>query len=250
VPLNAFAAYGAHKNLLSALLEALDDEDLKTISRLDYGMDFDDHLAKLRRIKASGFNGFALDGYLVEVLDLCAWSEPSSETDIFRVHRQRAFSCVVLYGSGHSPSDRFYTDETKLIQLVESLIVLGWPRPDIICFFSLLLSDIDEGDREAVFIGLVLLVFALQDKSYGNDEVLTLIDWIMTAGDAADMNELEQRSPRGWDFASDGRGRFNAKWRLLMASLPGHVQPRHGPSIVEGVALLVAMALPAVTEHV
>lgn len=238
------------KELLTGLIDALDDEDLKRIARLDYGMDFDEHLVKLRRIKTSGLEGRVVDSYLVEVLDLCVWSEPSSDVDIVRIHRQRAFSCGLIYGSGTKPSDRFYTDETKLIQFVESLIALGHPRIAIIRFFSWLLSDVDDGDCEAVFIGIALLMFALQEKRCGNDEILTLLDWIMRAGDAADMNEPDRRSARGWDFSTDGRGRFCAKWRVLMANLLGYVQTRHGPLIAEGVALLVAMALPAVTEYI
>lgn len=235
---------------MAGLIEVLDDEDLKRIARLDYGMDYDEHLAKLRRLKVCDFNGFHLDGYLVEVLNLCAWSAPSIDGDMIRLHRQRAFSCGLVYGSGTKPSDRFHTDEMKLIQFVESLIALGQPRIPIIRFLSWLLSDIDEGDREGVFIGIALLTFALQEKRCGADEILTLLDWIMRAGDTADMNEPDRRSALGWDFAIDGRGRFNAKWRVLMASLPGHVQTRHGPFIAEGVALLVAMALPSVTEYV
>lgn len=241
---------GDQTELLAELVDALDDEDLSRIASLDRGMNFDDHLAKLRSIKASGLADFVVDDYLVEVLSLCAWSEPSSDDELIRVHRQRAFSCGLVYGSGTKPTDRFYTDEIKLIQFVESLIALGQRRIPIIRFFTWLLSETDEGDRESVFISIALLMFALQEKKCGNDEILTLIDWIMRAGDAADVNESGGLSARGWDFAIDGRGQFNAKWQVLLASLPGHVGVRHGPFVEEGVALLVAMALPAVVKHV
>ncbi|TLX16825.1 hypothetical protein [Rhizobium sp. MHM7A] len=250
MPLIAVPFSGDQKELLAQLLDALDDEDLKRIARLDYGMDYDEHLAKLRKLRAIGPDGFDLDGYLLEVLSLCAWSEPSSDEDMIRVHRQRAFSCGLVYCSGSKPSDRPYTDETNLIQFIESLIVLGQPRLAVITSLCWLLSDVDVGDREGVFIGIALLMFALQEKRCSNDEILTLIDWIMRAGDAADMNEPGRRCVRGWDFGIDGRGRFNTKWRALMASLPGHVQTRHGSLVEEGVALLVAMTLPAVTEYI
>jgi len=245
----SFPFLGDQIELLSELVGALDDEDLRMIARLDRGKDFDDHLAKLRRMKASGLDGFVVDGYLVEVLNLCAWSEPFSDGDIRRLHRQRVFCCGLIYGSGTTPSDRFYTDETTLIQFVESLIALGHSRKAIIGFFAWLLSDADRGDVEEVFICIVLLSFALQEKQFSNSEILTLIDWIMMAGDVADMTDPVRWSACGWDFGIDERGRFNAKWRALLASLSRHVRARHGPSVEEGVALLISMALPAVTEY-
>lgn len=136
---------GEKGQLLSELIAAVDDEDLKRISNLDYGLDFDDHLGKLRRVKRDGL-GFTLDGHLIEVLDLCVWSEPSSDADRPRVHRQRAFSCALAYGSGAKPSNRPFTDEWKLIQFVESLIELDMTSTAIIGFLSWLLSDAEGGD--------------------------------------------------------------------------------------------------------
>jgi hypothetical protein len=247
VPLIELPFKGEKTELLSEMIEAVDDEDLKRIAGLDYGMDFDDHLTKLRRIKRYGLEGFILDAYLVEVLDLCGWSEPTHEAARTRIHRQRAFSCALAYGAGDKPSNRFYTSEWKLIQFVESLIELCVPPPGIIRFFSWVLSDAEEGDSEIVFIGVVLLHFGLQEKRCSNDGILALLDWIMMMGDAADMNDADRRSARGWCF-SVGRGRIILKWQVLIENLSGKVQTRHGPSIDTGVALLVSMMLPAVNE--
>lgn len=246
MPLIEFPFRGEKGQLLSELIAAVDDEDLKRIAGLDYGMDFDDHLGKLRRIKRDGLDGFTLDGYLVEVLDLCGWLEPSSDSDKTSLHRQRAFSCALAYGAGAKPSNRYYTDEWKLIQFVESLIELRIPNTFILRFFCWVLSDVETGDCEAVFIGLALLYFGLQEQRCSNDELRALIDWIMTTGDAADMNDPDGRSGQGWCL-SVGKGPLTSKWHVLITDLSKKVKPRHGLQIQEDVALVVAMALPAVS---
>jgi hypothetical protein len=249
MPLIDFPFKGDKMELLSQLIEAVDADDLRRIAGLDYGMDFDEHLSKLCRIKRHGLDGFILDGYLVEVLDLCGWSEPSSAADKMRIHRQRAFSCALAYGSGDKPSMRFHTCEWKLIQFVESLIELGAPPAGILRFFCWVLSDVEAGDSEAVFIGLATLYFGLQEQRCSNDEIQALIEWIMMMGDAADMNDPDRRSACGWCLSNSGR-RSLTKWQLLIAKLSDNVKARHGSGIKEGVVLLVSMMSSAVYEFV
>jgi hypothetical protein len=72
------------------------------------------------------------------------WSE-SRDEDVICIHRRRAFSGALVYGTGTKPSDRFYTDEATLIQFVGSLVALKAPSQAVIDFFGWLLMDVEEG---------------------------------------------------------------------------------------------------------
>ena len=230
-----------HTKLLSSLITALDDNDLKTIARLDYGFGYEEHLAKLHQIVKAG----AIPGPLVidvaEVLSLCAWSEPKSASEAARVHRQRAFSCAALYASGDKPSKRLFTCETMLVQFIESLDGLSHHPRDVIDFFCWLASDGIDGDSETVYIGLALLHFALPMKKVGNIEILQMIEWIMAKGDEADLRYPGARTARGWDFGLEQKGWVFVKWRALIQDLLRLSEHRQDPIIQEGVSLIVAM---------
>ncbi|MEM1098746.1 MAG: hypothetical protein AAGH92_08150 [Planctomycetota bacterium] len=104
---------------------------LREIAEADYGMDAAKHLNALKRI-VGGDRPAPLEWEPKEVLELMRWSQPEDPTWApgstgERGHWIRLFACSVLLRLGGEPENVDYMtgEESTLIQLVDSAIVLG-----------------------------------------------------------------------------------------------------------------------------
>ncbi|WP_245495828.1 hypothetical protein [Rhizobium ruizarguesonis] len=107
------------KSLLKATANLLDEDDLRSIARADYGNDTDEHLAGLVDIVRLCELPSPLKWHPREVLELTRWSEPEQQDPgmAARLSRQCAFACTVLlvsYGDPRNAGASYGSNQTLI----------------------------------------------------------------------------------------------------------------------------------------
>jgi len=144
VPHHLLDLYPPDRHALFALAcESVTDEALVMISKLDYGQDAAEHLAKLREIRSTGVVPAHLAWEPREVLELCRhlrpdsrsflgnpsnpytpWSSKDAES-LRNGHFASAFSCAVLLEHGQDHPDHHIGEESTYTSATRSCIALG-----------------------------------------------------------------------------------------------------------------------------
>jgi len=108
---------GNPNSLLKATAGLLDDADLQSIARADYGNDSEEHLARLVDIARLCELPSPLQWHPREVLELTRWSEPEQQDPgmAAKLSRQCAFACTVLlvsYGDPRNAGASYGSNQT------------------------------------------------------------------------------------------------------------------------------------------
>jgi hypothetical protein len=204
---------------------------LEEISRADYGMDADEHLAALIPIRGEMRVPTPMHWEPREVLELIRWSQPEDPgwkpgSTGARGHIMRAFCCAALLRAGAEPANVGYLigENQTVIQLIESALFLSNGLPEatarfLTWRFPQMRSDDDE--RPFVAFGLVALAVLLGHASLAASDVDALADFVEEA-------EADIRDPMRVCTADMFRGSFltathfnlrHAAWLALAARL-------------------------------
>ncbi len=243
--------------LVRTLAGCLDAHDLRLIARADYGWKADEHFAGLQRFAAAGFKLFRW--HPLDVLELTRWDTSPHDSRCEQRHWCHAYACAALLRALGEPEsqDRVYGQNTSLAGLIDSLVALGdfplaRPKRMLVAsldemaaaFLAWLIPSLPpEVCNEAAFFGLGLLWFALA-VDVPDAALVTLGDWIMIAEDDAAPRwrlELGERTPGRWLLDGTDFGLRHDLWREIGRRLPGRLQRRHGPVVIETVELIAAM---------
>lgn len=211
--------------LLMWLAPQIDDALLEEIAAADYGMDLDEHLAALRRIRDDGVVLAPMRWEPREVLELIRWSEPEDpQWKPGRMgpdgHRMRAFACAALLRAAAEPANWPYFDgeNQTLIQLIASVRQFE-PVAAVVALRSIawraLLLPPDEVERP--FFALAVLLLAALRHEVDGQLLCDLCDWVI-AEEAAVRLDPEHAFPAASDPWMFGLTFFNARdyvWRSV-----------------------------------
>lgn len=228
--------------LLAALAAQLEENDLAQISRRDYMVDEDAHLAQLKCVAERLLIPDPLEWHPGEVLELTRWSEVAEGADhkaVFRVHRQRAFSCATLLAAMSAPDTVLDGGNYTLIQLIESLRQFRFPmdREASDLLIWLIHSDYNPHPSELALMGLGLLHFALVVPDWNDCVLSNLVDWIMqNEKDARNFKPgLQKHGESTWLLSTTPYDQLHHKWRQLGPALIERLSARHGQEVVDRV---------------
>lgn len=225
--------------LLSLLTPLITDEMLRTIAQADYGMNFDAHLAALRRIHA-GEIWAPLAWEPREVLELVRWSEPDDPNSHWNPkmmgqtgHLQRAFACTALLLAAALPENRpllLGGENATIIQLIASLLTLGEAMQRAgarLLSERMMAFDLEADDRPFFALGILLLAATLPDREPAH--LADLAAWVL-AEEARSRDKLTCFAL--WQQLSDqwllGLTNFNTchdRWQTLTVRLLGDLLP-------------------------
>lgn len=232
--------------LLAVLAAQLEEGDLAQISRRDYMVDKETHLAQLKYVAERLLIPDPLEWHPGEVLELTRWSEVAEGADreaVFRLHRQRAFSCAALLVAMGAPGTALDGGNYTLIQLTESLRQFRFPmdREASDLLIWLIHSDDDAHPSELAFRGLGLLHFALVLPDWSDCELSRLVDWIVQKEKEAPKFRpgLLKHDESTWLLSKTSYDQLHHKWRQLGPSLMGRLSQRHGQEVVGRVRHIV-----------
>lgn len=175
--------------LLGHLAPLIDEGLLHSMAMADYGMEFDEYLAALRRIHA-GDIPVPLHWVPGEVLALVRWSEPDQPNSRwdqkgagYEGHLQRAFACTALLLAAAIPENRSLlldTEQQTVISLIASLLTLDetFQRAGLRLLSERLRDlDLEDDDRPFFALGILLLAAALPDQEVATLNALG--DWVI-----------------------------------------------------------------------
>jgi hypothetical protein len=227
-PSNADAA-------LAKAAELVTDDMLDEISRADYGMDADAHLAALLPIRNEVRVPAPMPWEPKEVLALVRWSQPEDPawkpgSTGERGHIMRAFCCAALLRAAAEPENDGYFDgeNQTLIQLIESALFLNRELPEAAgSFLTWRIPQLRSDDDERPFFafGLVALALLLRQPSLAASDIDALVTFVEQA-------EADVRDPMGVctpdmfqaSFAAGTHHNLrHAAWRALAARLRSRI---------------------------
>jgi len=172
--------------LLRLLAPEIDDSMLEEIAGADHGVDFEEHLAALRRIRDEG-HVFEPTGMVPgEVLEIIAIRDIDSGWDPRsprpRAHAIRLFACAAIARAAGAPEnrDRFLAEDRAALHLAASAIVLGREHA-VAALRSLawrlaVLSRDGDSDPRLVSLLLTLLVVLAASSWWPGDDSRSIID--------------------------------------------------------------------------
>lgn len=194
------------EQLLAEISKHITDDMLEEIALADYGQDQEQHLAPLRKLRATGRFAEPMYWYPCEVLELIRYSEPEDPlwkpgSPGIRGHWMRAFASTALLralgppweykGDAAGPS---YT----LIKLIYSLRALPVELTSAairMLAWSMLHSDLEGSDEQVIYYGVGLLWLTLNSNPPPPDcDLVNLSEWIVRR-----ESELAKRLPGGFD---------------------------------------------------
>ncbi len=173
--------------LLIALSELVDDSMLEEIANADYGMETEEHLAQLRRIRDEHIVPSPMRWNPGEVLSLVHFRDPDQkypdrDDENLRGHIIRAFACAVLLRSNAEVADDNYHDgqNQTLVQLLASLPVIGESlQVEARRFVAWRIQDLRGSYEDAPFYVLALLVLILRTHAdLTSAELQEIIDYL------------------------------------------------------------------------
>lgn len=217
--------------LLSTSAKLITGDMLEEISRADYGMDADAHLAALRAIRDEARLPSPLRWEPKEVLALVRWSQPDDPnwkpgSTGQRGHIMRAFCCSALLRAAADPSnDGFFDGENQtLIQLIDSALFLNRGLPEAAGrFLTWRLPQLRSDDPERPFFafGLVAIALLLNPRSPKPSDIDALISFV--EGAEAEARDLMRVRPPNMIEDSFLAGTFfdqrHSVWRALATRL-------------------------------
>ncbi len=225
--------------LLRLVSPNIDDGMLREIAAADYGLDIDENLAPLQRLRDEGVIPAPLGWEPREVLELIRWSEPDDPEwgpggHGERGHWMRLFACAALLRAEFDPANidaRADGQNQTVAALLISLRALAGDRDLPPCgliawLVDVLSADVRRcgGDRadELAFFGVGLLWSIVRaPASVDDDAVVGLCEWI--AACEAEANTRAHAGyglPHGsWLLSTTCFGINHAKWRSIGADL-------------------------------
>ncbi|MGA7887405.1 MAG: hypothetical protein WCA44_16820 [Acidobacteriaceae bacterium] len=177
--------------LLSEISKHITDDMLAEIALADYGLDQEQHLAALRRLRDTGTFVKPMHMYPCEVLELTRNSQPDDpewrpgDTGVCG-HWMRAFASAALLRAREDPwsygADPAFPSYT-LIQLIDSVDTLPVDfDPELVRLLAwmMLHSDLEGRDEQVICYAVGLLWLALNLKTPPSDQhLIELSDWIV-----------------------------------------------------------------------
>ncbi|WP_411846063.1 hypothetical protein AAFN60_21380 [Roseibacillus persicicus] len=211
------------RSAVDYLRRQIDESMLREIAEADYAQDVSKHLSALKPIW-DGCELAELDYWFPkEVLELIRWSEPEFPdwkpgTAGLRGHKLRAFSCAVLLATPN-----FEPDKETLIQMVDSVALLGHDAQEATARFLVWLLDTlgREEDRPFFALALAAIIQSITE-SLSTTREQELADWV--AGEEsferaclAGFHESYQNSP--WMFGLSFSDMRNKRWKALIRTV-------------------------------
>lgn len=232
IPAVLVAAFPPDADAILAKSGALVTDDmLEEISRADYGMDADAHLAALLTIRDEARVPTPMTCEPKEVLELVRWSQPDDPawkpgSTGRRGHAMRAFCCAALLRAGaESANDGyFFGENATLIQLIESALFLGNGLSDAAgCFLTWHLPRLSPDDEERPFFAFGLAAIGLlhRPRAFSPTDIEAAVAFVERA-------EWAVRDPMGVCTVDMFEGSFlsvtcydlrHAAWRALAGRL-------------------------------
>ena len=213
---------GDQRAAVDYLRPRVDESMLHEIAAADYGQDIDKHMEALLPLWSGG-EIVALDTwYPMEVLELTRWSAPGGlnphEVPDIRGHVIRAYSCAVLLVlPNHEP------EKETLIQLLESMLLLGGDAPEVLARFLMWKIPTLEHEDDRPFFALALAAIPLlQDTDVTTYQEYELEQWVV-AEETYEREYLSGFSPdygeAKWLFGLSFNDMRNGRWRALIERL-------------------------------
>lgn len=206
----------------------IDEGMLREIAEADYAQDVEGHFSALRPIWEGGDLTELDHWFPMEVLELIRWSEPEASvwkpgSTGSRGHKMRAFSCAVLLATPN-----FEPDKETLIQMVDSVSLLGSEAQEATARFLVWRLDTlgREEDRPFFALALAAIIQSL-GASLSTAMEQELADWV--AGEEsferaylAGFHDSYRDAP--WMFGLSFSDMRNQRWKALIRA----VQERSG----------------------
>lgn len=198
----------------------IDEGMLKEIAEADYAQDVAEHLAALKAIWEGGELTELDHWFPMEVLELIRWSEPEDPewkpgSTGSRGHKTRAFSCAVLLATPN-----FEPDKETLIQMVDSVALLGPEAREAAARFLVWRLDSlgREEDRPFFALALAAIIQSLED-SLSSPMEQELADWVADEESSertylAGFHDSYRSAP--WMFGLSFNDMRNQRWQALI----------------------------------
>lgn len=207
------------------LRSRINDAMLEKIAAADYGMNFEEYLRVLKRIRdepwssnevvvrpSKGKAQIPLWYPALEVLELMRWSEPENSkqnSDQTIGHLMRAFCCVVLLRVAAEPQNRdfanIFSESETIIQLIASVLSLDLEACEftlqLLCWRMLSLP-VDNEECPFFAMGILLLATALYPSREMESLLCQLSEWVFSEEERIRtmfVEEFRQTSPQ-WLF--------------------------------------------------
>lgn len=237
---------GDHTAVLTALSSMITMENLRSIARRDYGIEFEEHLEHLVSIWKTGVLPSPLEWNPGEVLELTRWGSP--QADDRAGHMERAFACAVLLLSFADPAreGHAFGAGNTLAPFIESIGLLGGDleqaAADMVAWIIPRMT-LDNRAELAVF-GVGLLYLALPDTRRWSDGMIDdVCVWIMEmenveAGCSVDYGYINNSDWLLPHLESDIRAGI---WKSLAREMTSRTPRRRPASTKESIELIAAM---------
>jgi hypothetical protein len=186
VPDEVLAAFPPDRDgLIEAVCPLVTDTMLRVIAESDYGEQFKEHLAGLKKIRA----GMDLDqpiGWTPnEVLSLFRWSEGGEDPvlrDAEAFHIALAFCCCALARVADVPGNRTPFENDVFAPLIESCLLLGEPfRQSLIRLLTWSLQNMDPWEEDYLFLAFGLFASLALTDAPDPDLVPLVASWLLRA---------------------------------------------------------------------
>ncbi len=171
-------------SLFQLLAPLITEPMLATIAAADYHMDFEAHLAALRRIHA-GEIPVPLQWEPREVLELVRYSEPEPRGTGPAGHLRRTFACTALLLAASEPENRAYLlgpEHETIGQLIASLLTLdiAFQRAGLRLLSERVLAlDLEDDGMPFFALGILLLAVTVGDTDPAHIDELAI--WVLQA---------------------------------------------------------------------
>ncbi len=215
--------------LFEMLCTNIQEDSLAWISEADYGMEAEERLMGLRKIKQDKAI-YAMDWGLQEVLELTRWQQPERTSDKWMTEAQKknmhiAFSCAALLTVPGSQYSRL-EENSAIIRLVETSEYLEQVLPGMLRGTSHVLawrvaqSDTDEEEVPFFLLGLILTV--LKCGEYGDSSMIQLIDQLLRAEQALHEQGIGPYDVTDWLFRNTHFNQLQGAWQSYELFLREH----------------------------
>lgn len=225
-PEHILAAVALDPDVLMTLLSRqVDDSMLREIAEADYGLDCDEHLEALKRLRDRLEVQVPLNGIPREVLELIRWSEPDDPKwrpgrHGKRGHIMRAFACAALLRAAAEAgnSGYFEGENQTLAQLMASVLVLDRDvQVAAVRFLAWRVSSVDGEDRPFFAFAILVLAAVLNGELFPQESLTLLADWVV-AEEKRERETLQARyrspSPQ-WLLGLTSYDMRHRVWRSL-----------------------------------
>lgn len=216
------------RSAVDYLRPLIDEGMLREIAEADYARDVAEHLTALKPVWEGGELKELNHWFPMEVLELIRWSEPEDSTwkpgsTGSRGHKMRAYSCAVLL-----TTPNFHPDKETLIQMVDSVSLLGSEAQEATARFLVWRLDALTRNEDRPFFALALAAITHSlVKSLSSSLEQELADWVIDEESAertyqSGFRDSCRNAP--WMFGLALNDMRNERWKTLIRA----VQERAG----------------------